>query len=233
MRDPVSLLNVCHRYGHGSAHRSGPWHSLSLDHVTVAFPAGSVTALTGANGCGKSTLLGLLADTLHPSQGRITGRPDNICIVPQHSRTPELFPVTVRDTVAMGRWHSTGGRNGHRILRYLPYPRRLSRSDHAAVHRAMERTGITDLADRTLSDLSGGQRQRTLIAQGLAQEAPLLLLDEPLSAVDAATADLIRRAVAEEKDAGVTVIIATHDRAQAADADRTVTLDRGRVVMAG
>ncbi len=97
----------------------------------------------------------------------------------------------------------------------------------------MERTGITDVADRTLADLSGGQRQRTLIAQGLAQEAPLLLLDEPLSAVDAATADLIGRAIAEEKDAGVTVIIATHDRDQAADADRTVALDGGRVVMAG
>jgi len=97
----------------------------------------------------------------------------------------------------------------------------------------MERTGITDLADRILADLSGGQRQRTLIAQGLAQEASLLLLDEPLSAVDTATADLIGRAIAEEKDAGVTVIIATHDRDQAADADRTVALDGGRVVMAG
>lgn len=94
----------------------------------------------------------------------------------------------------------------------------------------MERTGVTDLADRTLADLSGGQRQRTLIAQGLAQEAPLLLLDEPLSAVDAATADLINRAIAEEKDAGVTVIIATHDCDQATAADRVVTLDRGMVV---
>ncbi len=199
----------------------------------MIFPVGSFTALTGPNGCGKSTLLGLLAGTLPPSHGRITGRPDNICIVPQHSQTPELFPVTVRDTVAMGRWHRASGRSRHSILRYLPYVRRLSRSDHIAVHRAMERTGITDVADRTLADLSGGQRQRTLIAQGLAQEAPLLLLDEPLSAVDAATADLIGRAIAEEKDAGVTVIIATHDRDQAADADRTVALDGGRVVMAG
>ena len=199
----------------------------------MIFPVGSVTALTGPNGCGKSTLLGLLAGTLHPTHGRITGRPDNICIVTQHSQTPELFPVTVRDTVAMGRWHRAAGRSRHSILRYLPYVRRLSRSDHTAVHRAMERTGITDLADRTLADLSGGQRQRTLIAQGLAQEATLLLLDEPLSAVDTATAYLIGRAIAEEKDAGVTVIIATHDRDPAADADRTVALDGGRVVMAG
>ncbi len=225
MREPVTIHDVCHSYGRDSG--SGHSHGLSLDHVTVDFPAGTVTALTGPNGCGKSTLLGLLAGTLRPSGGRITGRPGNICIVPQHSQTPELFPVTVRDTVAMGRWHSAGGRS---VLSYLPHLRRLSRSDHAAVDRAMERTGITDLADRTLADLSGGQRQRTLIAQGLAQDAPLLLLDEPLSAVDAATADLISRAVTEEKDAGVTVIIATHDRDQAADADRTVALDRGRIV---
>jgi zinc/manganese transport system ATP-binding protein len=231
MRETVSLHDVCHSYGRNPG--SGHEQSLSLDHVTVAFPVGSVTALTGPNGCGKSTLLGLLAGTLPPSHGRITGRPDNICIVPQHSQTPELFPVTVRDTVAMGRWHWAGGRSRHSILQYLPYVRRLNRSDHTAVHLAMERTGITDLADRTLADLSGGQRQRTLIAQGLAQEAPLLLLDEPLSAVDAATADLISRAIAEEKDAGVTVIIATHDRDQATAADRVVILDRGRIVAVG
>lgn len=231
MHEIVSLHDVCHSYGRNPG--SGHGHGLSLDHVTVAFPVGSVTALTGPNGCGKSTLLGLLAGTLPPSHGRITGRPDNICIVPQHSQTPELFPVTVRDTVAMGRWHWAGGRSGRGVLSHLPHLRRLSRSDHTAVHRAMERTGITDLADRILADLSGGQRQRTLIAQGLAQEASLLLLDEPLSAVDTATADLIGRAIAEEKDAGVTVIIATHDRDQATDADRTVALDGGRVVMAG
>ncbi len=89
MREPVSLHDVCHSYGRNSG--SGHGHSLSLDHVTVDFPAGSVTALTGPNGCGKSTLLGLLAGTLRPSDGRITGRPDNVCIVPQHSQTPELF----------------------------------------------------------------------------------------------------------------------------------------------
>lgn len=231
MREPVAVHNVCHSYGRVSG--SGHGHGFSLDHVTVDFPTGSVTALTGANGCGKSTLLGLLAGTLHPSQGRITGRPDNICFVPQHSQAPWLFPITVRDTVAMGRWHWAGGRSRHGILRHLRYVRRLSRSDDAAVDQAMERTGITDLADRTLTDLSGGQRQRTLIAQGLAQDSPLLLLDEPLSAVDATTADLISRAITEEKDAGVTVIIATHDRDRAAEADRTVTLDRGRVAAAG
>lgn len=226
MSEPIRTHDVCHHYGQGTA--GGSRRGLSLDHVTVDFPAGTVTALTGPNGCGKSTLLGLLAGTLRPSDGRISGHPGNVCIVPQHSQAPDLFPVTVRDTVAMGRWQMHKGRGG--LLRAL---RPLTRTDRHAVDRAMERTGITDLADRTLADLSGGQRQRTLIAQGLAQDAPLLLLDEPLSAVDATTADLIGRAIAEEKDAGVTVIIATHDRDPAADADRTVALDGGRVVMAG
>lgn len=212
MREPILLSDVSHRYDGG---RSSP---LSLDRVTVDFPAGSVTALVGANGSGKSTLLGILAGTLRPTRGHVTGLPRTVVLVPQHSAAPELFPVTVRNTVAMGRWRDRG------LLRPL------TRRDHAIVDRAMERTGVTDLSRRTLADLSGGQRQRTLIAQELAQQAPLLLLDEPLSAVDAATAELITRAVTEEADAGTTVVIATHDQDQAAGADRVLTLDRGRLL---
>ncbi|WP_130840663.1 zinc ABC transporter ATP-binding protein AztA [Corynebacterium neomassiliense] len=211
MREPLRLTGITHSYA--GDRRTTP----SLDHVTVDFPAGSVTALVGANGSGKSTLLGVLAGTLHPSHGHITGLPDAVALVPQHSAAPELFPVTVRDTVARGRWRDRG---------LLPPP---TRHDRHLVDLAMERTGVTGFAGRTLADLSGGQRQRTLIAQGLAQQAPLLLLDEPLSAVDAATAELVTRAVAEEKDAGTTVIIATHDPVQAAGADRVITLDHGRV----
>lgn len=211
MRQPILLTDVSHRYDGGRA------SSLSLDRVSVDFPAGSVTALVGANGSGKSTLLGILAGTLRPAHGRVTGMPRTVALVPQHSAAPNLFPVTVRNTVAMGRWCDRG------LL--LP----LTRRDQGIIDRAMERAGVTDLSRRTLAGLSGGQRQRTLIAQGLAQQAPLLLLDEPLSAVDAATAELITRAVAEEKDAGTTVVIATHDPAQAAGADRVLTLDHGRI----
>lgn len=207
MREPISVHAVSHSYG----------RSLSLDRVSIDIPAGSVTALTGGNGCGKSTLLGILAGTLRPTHGSVTGLPRNIGLVPQHSATPELFPVTVRDAVAMGRWHTRG------------LFRPLTRDDRKAVGQAMERTAVTDLADRTLADLSGGQRQRALIAQGLAQQAPLLLLDEPLAAVDATSADLINRAVAEERAAGITVVIATHDPHQAAGADQVITLNQGRV----
>lgn len=118
----------------------------------------------------------------------------------------------------MGRWRHRG------LLRPL------TRHDRAVVDTSMARMGITDLADRTLGDLSGGQRQRTFIAQGLAQRAPLLLLDEPLSSVDTTTVALIDRAVHEVTRAGTTVVIATHHRHQADGAGRVIVLDHGRVV---
>lgn len=211
MREPVHLTNVSHRYG----------NIQSLDHVSLSLPPASITALTGGNGSGKSTILGLLAGTLRPTEGTVSNTPANVGLVPQHSAVPDLFPVTVRDVVAMGRWRT----GPWRLLRPL------SSRDRAVVEKSLERMNIIDPADRTLGDLSGGQRQRTLIAQGLAQEAPLLLLDEPLSAVDSHTVELIDRAVHEEKAAGISVVIATHHRSQADSADQIIGLDRGRIAV--
>lgn len=206
MREPVHLTAICHRYG----------RLTSLTDVTLTLEPGQVTALVGGNGSGKSTLLGLLAGTLRPSSGTRTGLPSNTALVPQHSSVPELFPVTVRDTVSMGRWRTRG------LLRPL------RRADHLTVRSAMERMEVTSLADRTLADLSGGQTQRALIAQGLAQQAPLLLLDEPLSAVDSSAVTLIDRAIRQECDAGATVVIATHHQHQADGADHVILLEDGR-----
>ncbi len=209
MREPVHLTDVSHHYG----------NIQSLDHITLSLPPASTTALTGGNGSGKSTVLGLLAGTLRPSAGTVSNTPVNVGLVPQHSAVPDLFPVTVRSVVSMGRWRT----DRWRLMRPL------SPRDRAIVEKSLERMNIIDLADRTLGDLSGGQRQRTLIAQGLAQEAPLLLLDEPLSAVDSHTVTLIDRAVHEEKVAGTSVVIATHHRSQAESADQIINLDRGRI----
>jgi zinc/manganese transport system ATP-binding protein len=208
MCEPVSLTGVSHRYARIPSLRS----------VTLTLEPGTVTALVGGNGSGKSTLLGILAGILRPTSGTVAGVPSNTALVPQHSTAPDLFPVTVRRTVSMGRWRDRG------LLRPL------TRTDRDIVDTSMARMGITDLAGRTLGDLSGGQRQRTFIAQGLAQQAPLLLLDEPLSAVDSTTVTMIDAAVREESRAGVTVVIATHHRHQADSADRVVVLDHGQVV---
>ncbi|WP_152347605.1 zinc ABC transporter ATP-binding protein AztA [Brevibacterium sp. CFH 10365] len=197
---------TCHYGGH-----------LAVDAIDLHIPAGVVTALVGHNGSGKSTVLMALAGLLRPSAGAIAGRPADIAFVPQHSSAPDHLPITVRQTVEMGRWRTTG-----------PFGR-LSRRDRRIVDDCLERLHISDLADRRLGGLSGGQRQRTLVAQGLAQKAPLLLLDEPLAGVDSQAVALIGRAIGGVRSEGTTIVLATHDQAQADSADQVVRLRQGSV----
>lgn len=189
----------------------------ALRDISVKFERGTVTALIGGNGSGKSTLLEAIAGTLTPVAGTIEGVPDNVAFVPQRSRVPEQLPVTVRATAEMGRWRDRGLFG------------RLSNKDRELVDATLARLSIDDLAGRTLSELSGGQRQRALIAQGLTQQAPLLLLDEPLAGLDTHATDLINQVIDRERDHGTTVILATHDPGQAARADQVITLERGEV----
>lgn len=190
--------------------------------VTAEIPEGAVTALVGANGAGKSTLLGVLAGTVSPRRGAVAPVRDvRPAFVLQRSAVPDALPLTVRAAVAMGRW-------AHRGL-WRP----LSRHDRAVVARCLERTGVADLADRRLGELSGGQRQRALIAQGLAQEADLLLLDEPSAGLDHGARERIRQTVAEAAAGGVTVVHATHFAQEARDADHLLVLEEGRVVPPG
>jgi zinc/manganese transport system ATP-binding protein len=126
----------------------------------------AITALVGPNGSGKPALLGVMAGVVRPTSGRLQRVGDRPpAFVPQRSAVADALPLTVRQTVEMGRWSHRG-----------PW-RRLTRQDRATVDQAMERLGSTDLATRQLGELSGGQRQRALIAQGLAQESDLLLVD--------------------------------------------------------
>ncbi|MBX9390191.1 zinc ABC transporter ATP-binding protein AztA [Streptomonospora nanhaiensis] len=190
-----------------------------LHDVRAAIPAGRVTAVVGPNGSGKSTLLGVLAGVHAPSSGTVarfhTGRP---ALVVQHSAVPDTLPVTVADTVAMGRWAHRG-----------PW-RRLTAEDRAIVAECMARLGIADLARRRLGSLSGGQRQRALLAQGLAQQSDLLLLDEPSTGLDTAAQQAVLDTVAALRDEGVTVVHATHDPAVARGADHVLRLRQGRLV---
>lgn len=195
----------------------------AVDVSDFSIPAGRLTAVIGPNGSGKSTLLNALAGLLDPRQGtlevlgRLPGRSRRrVAYVLQSTKVNEVMPITVRETVAMGRYAVLGPWG----FPTLPHRR--------ATQRALERLEVADLADHHLHELSGGQRQRVFVAQGLAQEADLLLLDEPFTGLDLVSAERIRAAVAEELERGVTLVMTTHDVAEANRAAH-VLLMAGRV----
>jgi ABC-type Mn2+/Zn2+ transport system ATPase subunit len=178
-----------------------------------------VIALVGPNGSGKSTLLHAVAGLIAPARGSVsvTG---GVSYVLQATAVSATLPVTVRETVSLARAASLG-----------PF-RPLRAGDRAAVTGAMRRLDVDVLANRHLAELSGGQRQRVFVAQGIAQEADVLLLDEPVAGLDLPSAERIREVVADERAAGRTVVVATHDLDEAAGADHAVLL-AGRVVAEG
>lgn len=199
--------------------------ALRVDHLDLE--PGDVTALVGPNGSGKSTLLHAVAGLLEPESGSVEvlgGRPGSVrsrvAYVLQAVAVTEHLPITVGEVVAMGRYAALG------VLR------RSTARDKALVAAAIERLELGDLVRRHLGDLSGGQRQRALVAQALAHDAEVLLLDEPVTGLDLASMERIREVVEEERRAGRTVVVATHDLAEAQRADRAVLLN-GRVVRAG
>jgi zinc/manganese transport system ATP-binding protein len=180
--------------------------------------AGAVTAIAGSNGAGKSTLLEVIAGTRQPSAGT-REIPRAVAFVPQRTDVSDRLPVTVRDVVTIGAWGSVG-----------PW-KRMSADAHAAVEHGLAALGISDLAKHPFAVLSGGQRQRTLLAQGLARRADLLLLDEPTTGLDAETSARIRAVIRAEAERGVAVVCVSHDDAVLGMADRVVRLSEGRVVV--
>jgi zinc/manganese transport system ATP-binding protein len=193
-----------------------------LHGVNAQARAASMLAVTGPNGCGKSTLLHLLAGVESPSAGHVHRAPGTrIALLPQRTSDIDALPLTVAECVRIGRF--TPGR----LLR------RLTRPDHAAVKKIMERLEIAHLAHRRLRELSGGQRQRTLLAQTFLQEADVYLLDEPTVALDAATRGSVHDLLAEKIRAGAGVVIASHDAGESALADRTLRLGEHALPAAG
>jgi ABC-type Mn2+/Zn2+ transport system ATPase subunit len=182
-------------------------------------------ALVGPNGSGKSTLLRALAGLVPPR----TGTPDvparerrgAVAFVLQATSVDRHLPITVHETVTMARYAVRG-----------PFRPLRRAADRGAVRRALARMGVADLAHRQLHELSGGQRQRVLVAQGLALEAELLLLDEPVTGLDAVSRDRILDAVADERAAGRTVVVSTHDLDDARRCDLVMLL-ANRVVACG
>ena len=199
--------------------------TIAVDRSTFSIPQGHVVAVIGPNGSGKSTLLNAIAGLIKPMAGAVEvparrNGDHRISYVLQTTKVNDNLPVSVREVVTMGRYGAAG------------MFRRLSAADREAVEAAMERVGVTDLAGKHLHDLSGGQRQRVFVAQGLAQDHELLLLDEPLTGIDLPTARAIDAVIHDEIGRGCTVVLTTHDLSEATVADFVVLL-AGRVVAAG
>lgn len=194
---------------------------IALDSLSVAIESALRVAVVGPNGAGKSTLFNALAGVLAPTAGqvRIHGHApaQYLCLayVPQSTQLDWNFPASVWDVVLMGRVGLMG------LFRFP------GRHDRQIVEESLRRVGLFHLAHRQIGELSGGQKQRMLIARALAQEADLLLLDEPLAGLDLPSQDQILVILAEIKQQGITVLFATHDLELAGQHfDRILLLNR-------
>jgi zinc/manganese transport system ATP-binding protein len=171
----------------------------AVHHLSLDLGDGSMTAVVGPNGAGKSTLLKGLIGELSPLEGRIERTARRVAYLPQLSEVDRSFPVAVGAFVAMGLWHRAGAFG------------RIGGHDAHAVTDALSAVGLNGFQARPISALSGGQMQRVLFARLLLQDADLILLDEPFTALDDRTAaellDLVKRWHGE----GRTVLAVLHD----------------------
>ena len=184
--------------------------------LTLSITPATVTAVIGSNGSGKSTLLALLAGIHLPDTGKVDVAATDIAFAVQRSAVTDSFPLTAAEAVMMGRWRRLG---------LLGRPRA---ADRAIVEHCLTELGLADLRNRTLGELSGGQRQRVLLAQAFAQQAPLVLLDEPTTGLDEESAAAVVGHLAQLAAAGSTIIAATHDPVVIAAAHHRIDLDEHR-----
>ena len=198
-----------------------------VDGIDLQLGKGDLVVLIGTNGSGKSTLLKTLAGLLPALGGKLSvlggapgANPKRAAYLPQHPVSSHTLPLRARDVVAMGRYA------------HLGLFKRAGSTDREIVERAMRRTGASEFADKPLREMSGGQQQRTHLAQVLAREAEVLLLDEPTAGLDIAGKAAVAEVIATERARGVTVVLATHDLADAASATAVMLLAQ-RVVAFG
>jgi iron complex transport system ATP-binding protein len=226
----VEFAGVAFGYPRPALSREG---GFSLTDVSFAIEPGEIFGVIGPNSAGKTTLLRLLTRVVSADRGeiRLAGRAiapmahaelaRQVAVVPQD--TPRPFPFTVEQLVLMGRYPHGPGRFFE------------NDEDRALARAAMAATGVLDLADLPLEQLAGGERQRAMLARALAQQAQLLVLDEPTSHLDLRyqlqTAALLRQVNAEQ---GTTVLLVSHDLDLAAEVcDRLLLLEAGRIARIG
>jgi manganese/iron transport system ATP-binding protein len=197
---------------------------IGLDGINLSIDHGNRVAVVGPNGAGKSTLFKVIAGIQPITSGRvkIAGSipGSHICIayIPQRTQVDWRFPVNVADVVMMGRIGKIG------TLR-LP-----SMTDWKIVHQSLDLVGLDDSAKRQIGELSGGQQQRMFIARALAQEAQLMLMDEPLTGLDLPSQDAIFDILDELNQRGVTLLVALHDLFLASERFERIALLNHRLI---
>lgn len=210
----LSLINISAGYG-----REQP----ALEHIAFTIQQGERVALVGPNGAGKSTLFKVIVGLMPHLTGEVivhghshhAGDCPSIGYVPQRDTVDWRFPVSVADVVVTG------------MLRQVGWLRWPGRRERRAALAALDQVGLTSLADRPIGDLSGGQQQRVFIARALAQQADVLLLDEPFRGVDVEAQEGLFTVLDQLRRRGVTVLVSTHDLESATTRfDRLLLLNR-------
>lgn len=205
-----------------------PGDRRAIEHVNFEVAPGDRVAVIGPNGAGKSTLFKAIVGLIPFTSGSISiyghdcrASHNLIGYVPQHHEIDWNFPATVGDVVLMGRARHIG---------WLRLPRR---ADWELTRELLDQVGMAAHIDRQIGQLSGGQKRRVFIARALAQNADVLLLDEPFTGVDAAAEDEIMQTLDMLRERGVTVLLATHDMEMAAKRFDQMLLLKGRVIAYG
>jgi len=200
----------------------------ALNDVCCAFDAGELVGIFGPNGSGKSTMVKAMLGLIQSAKGTVLlkGKPltqqlSQVAYVPQRTQIDWDYPVTVWNVAMMGRTLQTG------------LFRRPSRQSRELVKAALDRVGIYEYRDHSISDLSGGQQQRVFVARALAREAELLILDEPFTGVDQKTESIMFDIFSELKAQSKTLLVISHDLSETLDNYDQMLLLNKRVIAQG
>lgn len=198
--------------------RFGP--NIALEDVSATFAPGVLSAVVGPNGGGKTTLLRALAGLQKPTTGKIVSDAP-VAYLSQRPETDHRFPMCVEEYVLTGTWRRTGD------------ARRLGRDEFDRALDALARVGLADKRTQALESLSGGQWQRARFARLIVEDAPIVLLDEPLTGIDVPSAELLLALLDQWRNEGRTVVTVLHDLPLVLERFAHVAVMAGRLVTSG